>query len=166
MVEYARHSRFKIGIAGFSYVELLVSVAIMALLATVAMPLAETTMQRQKETELRLALRQIRQGIDAYRQAVASGKIATVPGDSGYPPSLIELASGVDDMTHPGTRLYFLRRVPRDPFVSDMAISAVDTWGKRSFASSAENPQPGKDVYDVYSLAVGNGLNGLAYRDW
>ncbi|MES2069879.1 MAG: type II secretion system protein [Pseudomonadota bacterium] len=152
--------------AGFSYIELLVSVVILGLLATIAMPLAETTVRRQKETELRRALRDIRQGLDAYKQAVTNGKIATQPNDSGYPPSLIELAAGVDDLSHPGKRLYFLRRVPRDPFATDASLAAIDTWGKRSFASPPSNPREGVDVYDVYSLSTQTGLNGVLYKDW
>ncbi|GGC87202.1 type II secretion system pseudopilin PulG [Undibacterium terreum] len=139
---------------------------ILGLLATVAMPLAETTVRRQKETELRLALREIRQGIDAYKQAVAAGKITTQPSDSGYPPSMIELVSGVDDLSQPGRRLYFLRRVPRDPFASDAIVNAIDTWGKRSYASPPTNPTAGVDLFDVYSLSTQTGLNGVPYKDW
>jgi general secretion pathway protein G len=117
---------------GFSYVELLVSVAILGLLAAMAMPLAETTVRRQKETELKLALRQIRQGLDAYKQAAAAGKIAQNNGDSGYPPSLTELVSGVNDLSNPGKQLYFLRRIPADPFAADATQAAIDTWGKRA----------------------------------
>lgn len=152
--------------AGFSYIELLVSVAILGLLAGVALPLAETTVKRQKETELRIALREIRQGLDAYKQAAAAGKIAMAPGDSGYPPSLTELAAGVDDVSRPGKRLYFLRRVPADPFTAGRALAAVDTWGKRSYATPPDSPAQGADVFDVYSLSSQTGLNGVPYREW
>jgi len=152
--------------AGFSYVELLVSVAILGLLATVAMPLAETTVKRQKEAELRIALREIRSGLDAYKQAAAAGKISTSIGDSGYPPTLIELSAGVDDISHPGHRLYFLRRIPADPFASDKALAAVDTWGKRGYATPPENPSEGDDVFDVYSRSTQVGLNGIPYKEW
>jgi general secretion pathway protein G len=156
----------KFHIAGFSYVELLVSVAIMSLLALAAMPLAETTVRRQKEAALRVALRDIRNGIDAYKQAVVDQKIATTTGASGYPPSLTELAAGVPEKDHPEKRLYFMRRVPRDPFAPDSIASAVDTWGKRSYGSSQEAPLAGDDVFDVYSLSSGTGLNGIPYKDW
>lgn len=152
--------------AGFSFVELLASIAILGLLATVALPLAETTVRRQKEHDLRIALRDLRQGIDAYKAAVASGKVAVLPEHSGYPPSLLELVSGVDDVTHAGAKLYFLRKLPRDPFFTDMSVAAVDTWGKRSFDSPPDNPRAGSDVFDVYSLSSQNGLNGVPYKQW
>lgn len=152
--------------AGFTFLELLASMAIMGLLATAAIPLAETTARRHKEHELRQALREIRQGIDAYKEAAAAGKIAVLPGKSGYPPSLFELAAGVNNATHPGTRLYFLRRVPRDPFFADVSVPAVNTWGLRSFDSPPDHPHAGDDLFDVYSLSTRTGLNGVPYNQW
>jgi general secretion pathway protein G len=152
---------------GFSLTELLVSVAIMGVLASVAMPLAETGMRRQKEIQLRSALKEIRNGIDAYRLASANGRIAVQTGQSGYPPSLGELAGGVVDAANPnGPHLYFLRRIPRDPFHSDKVISAADTWGKRSFSSPPDEPHEGDDVFDVYSLSSSTGVNGVPYAEW
>ena len=152
--------------AGFSFLELLASIAIMGLLASVAMPLAETTVRRQREHDLRQALREIRQGIDAYKQASTAGKIVVLPEQSGYPPSLIELVSGVNDISHPGSRLYFLRRVPRDPFATDLSVTAIDSWGKRSYDSPPDRPLEGNDVFDVYSLSTQAGLNGVPYAQW
>ncbi|HYD78903.1 MAG TPA: type II secretion system protein [Paucimonas sp.] len=153
--------------AGFSLIELLVSAAILGLLATVAMPLAEVTVRRQKEHDLRLALRDIRQAIDAYKAAAASGKIALATGESGYPPTLTDLVAGVKNASDPeGPKLYFLRRVPRDPFNADAKVAAVDSWGLRSFASPADKPAEGDDVYDVYSLSPETGLNGVPYSEW
>jgi general secretion pathway protein G len=151
---------------GFSFLELLASMAIMGLLATVAIPLAENTVRRQREHDLRQALREIRQGIDAYKEATLAGKIAILPGQSGYPPSLIELAAGVDDALHPGVRLYFLRRVPRDPFFADSTTPAIGTWGLRSFSSPPDRPLAGADLFDVYSLSTESGLNGVPYSQW
>lgn len=151
---------------GFSFIELVATVAIMGLLASIALPLAETTVRRQKETELRTHLREIRVAIDAYKTAVAAGKIAVQLQDSGYPPSLIDLTVGVDDLTRPGNKLYFLRRIPRDPFNPDATIPAVDSWGLRSFDSPPTNPRPGVDVFDVYSLSQQPGLNGVPYNEW
>ena len=145
---------------GFTLIELLITVAIVALLASVALPLAETTVQRGKEQDLRQALREIREAIDAYKRAVDEGRIQRTIDASGYPPSLEALAEGVDDQTSPDERkLYFLRRVPRDP------VSGED-WGLRSYASPPDDPQPGKDVFDVYSMSPGTGLNGVPYREW
>lgn len=151
---------------GFSFVELLATVAILGLLATVAMPLAETTMRRQKEHDLRTALREIRQGLDAYKAAVAAGKIAVLPKQSGYPPSLTELVAGVDDISRPGSKLFFLRRIPRDPFFADNSVPAIDTWGKRSYDSPPDNPRVGDDVFDVHSLSEQTGMNGVPYKQW
>jgi general secretion pathway protein G len=152
---------------GFTLIELVVTVAIVGILATVAMPMIELSAKRQKETELRSALREIRGGIDAYRQAVDEGKVEKKVDESGYPHRLEELVQGVEKLKEPGKgRLYFLRRLPRDPFSSDSALSAAQTWGKRSYASPPDAPAEGADVYDVYSLASGVGLNGVPYREW
>ncbi len=152
---------------GFSYVELLVSAAILAVLASVAMPLAETTMKRQKEHDLMVALRDIRQGIDSYKKAAADNRIELLPGQSGYPPTLIDLVAGVRDKNNPdGAMLYFLRRLPRDPFYPDQAVAAIDSWGKRSFASPSDAPTEGDDVFDVYSQSTQIGVNGVPYNEW
>lgn len=154
-------------VSGFSLVELLVSAAILGLLATVAMPMVELTAKREKEHGLRVALRDIRTAIDAYKTAASAGKITLLPGQSGYPPTLSELINGVTDATNPnGPKLYFLRRVPRDPFYSDLKVAAIDTWGKRSYDSPPNAPHAGDDVFDVYSLSTQTGLNGVAYSEW
>ena len=153
--------------AGFSLVELLISVAILGVLASVAMPVVELTQKRQKEAELRAALRDIRRAIDAYKDAADHKRIKVEPESSGYPPSLADLVTGTPDLSSTnGAMIYFLRRVPRDPFNSDPAVPFVDIWGKRSFASPANKPQPGADVYDVYTKSEDVGLNGIAYREW
>lgn len=160
MIERLRH-------AGFSLVELLVSVAIIGVLASVAMPVVELTQKRQKEAELRAALRDIRGAIDAYKDAGAQKRIRVEPDASGYPPTLAVLVEGAPDLSSKnGAMIYFLRRVPRDPFNNDPTVSASDSWGKRSFASPANKPQPGADVYDVFTKSEGVGLNGIAYKEW
>lgn len=153
---------------GFTLIELVVTVAIVALLSTMAFPLAEVLMKRNKEQELRLALREIRTALDTYMQAVEEGRIVHSMGQSGYPESLRVLVEGVPDASSPdrSKKIYFLRRIPRDPLFPDPAQSAEETWGRRSYASPADSPQEGEDVYDVYSLAPGTGLNGIPYRDW
>jgi general secretion pathway protein G len=145
---------------GFTLIELLIVVAIVALLASVAAPLAELTYQRGKEQELRHALREIREAIDAYKRAADDGKIERKADASGYPPSLAALVEGVEEKSSPEkTKIYFLRRIPKDP------LSGED-WGLRSYASTASDPQPGKDVYDVYSRSDEVGLNKVPYREW
>ncbi len=152
---------------GFTLIELVITLVIVALLSTIAFPVSELAVQRSKEQELRSALRQIRSAIDAYKQAWDTGRIAATIGKSGYPASLEVLVDGVDDVTSPEKRrIYFLRRIPRDPFAMDPTLTATGTWGKRSYASSADDPQEGEDVYDVYTTAQGKDMRGIPYRDW
>jgi general secretion pathway protein G len=153
--------------AGFTLIELVITVAIIGLLASAALPLASMTLQRGKESELRDALRQIRTAVDAYKDAGDQGRIEVQADKSGYPADLKLLYEGVEDITSPQkVKIYFMRRLPRDPFFPDGAAAPEDTWGLRSYASPPEDPQPGDDVFDVYSLSKGKGLNGVPYRDW
>jgi general secretion pathway protein G len=155
------------GSPGFTLIELVVTVAIVGILALTAMPMLEMTSKRQKESELRAALRDIRSGIDAYRRAVEEGKVEKRVDESGYPRRLDDLAQGVDNIQDPQrVKIYFLRRLPRDPFAAEPALTAAQTWGKRSYASPPDAPTEGADVFDVYSLAAGVGLNGVPYREW
>lgn len=153
---------------GFTLIEVVVTVAIVALLASIALPLAELTVQRGKEQELRVALRQIRDGIDAYKKAVDEGRILKAADESGYPKTLAVLVEGVLDPKDPDKqrKIYFLRRLPRDPMATDPQLDAAETWGLRSYDSEADAPEEGDDVFDVYSRAEGNGLNGIPYRQW
>jgi general secretion pathway protein G len=152
--------------AGFSLIELLAAAAIVGLLASVAVPFVETTVKRQKEQALRTALNDIRAGIDAYKRAVMEERIKVPELASGYPPALTDLVRGVGDEKNAGRPLYFLRRIPRDPFHPDPSAAPIDTWGLRSLASSAEQPVAGEDVFDVYSTSDKTGLNGVPYREW
>ena len=152
---------------GFTLIELLIALSIVAVLSTIALPMTELAVQRNKEQELRSALRSIRNGIDAYRQAVDEGRITKIADSTGYPETLGLLVNGVTDLKNPnGEKIYFMRRIPRDPFFRDAAVPAADTWGKRAYASPPEDPREGNDVYDVYSLASGVGINGIPYREW
>ena len=125
---------------------------------------SERSARRQKEFELHRALRSLRTAIDAYHQAVVDGKIA-VKAEDGYPESLLVLVDGVANATVKDRKVYFLRSVPRDPF-ADPATPAAQTWGLRSYESPADAPRAGRDVFDVYSLAPGNALDGQPYRAW
>jgi general secretion pathway protein G len=152
---------------GFTLIEMVITLAIVALLAVSATPLAELVAKREKEAELRAALREIRTAIDAYKEAAQTGHIKRELGDSGFPPNLAALYEGVDDIAgEKKVKLYFIRRIPRDPFFPDGAAPAEQTWGQRSYQSPPEQPQPGDDVFDVYSLSQDKGLNGVPYRDW
>jgi general secretion pathway protein G len=152
--------------AGFSLIEVMITVAIIGILASIAAPLTETVVQRSKEQELKTALMTIRNAIDAYKEAVDAGRIQRSAGDSGYPPNLAALVDGVTDARNPsGAKIYFLRRIPRDP-LADRRLPAVQTWGLRSYDSPPDAPRSGKDVFDVYSLDTGQALDGTFYRDW
>jgi general secretion pathway protein G len=152
---------------GFTLIELVMTIAIIGLLTGAAMPLVQLTAQRAKENELHDSLRVLRTAIDAYKFAADRGRIRRELNDSGYPPTLQVLVDGVEDMTsEKKAMLYFLRHVPRDPFFPDPAVAAADTWGLRSYQSPPSDPQPGADVFDVYSLAASKGLNGIPYREW
>lgn len=154
-------------VRGFTLIELIITVSIVGIMALTAMPMLEMTTKRQKEAELRSALREIRSGIDAYRRATDEGKLEKKVDETGYPRHLEDLYMGVENVLDPEkNKLYFLRRLPRDPFAADSAVSAAQTWGKRSYASPPDAPQEGKDIFDVYSLATGVGLNGIPYREW
>jgi len=152
---------------GFTLLELLITVAIISLVATVALPLAELTVQRGKELELKRSLRQIRDGIDAYKRAADEGRIERKSGGSGYPPTLKALVEGVTDARSPqDAKMVFLRRIPRDPFHRDSATPAEQTWGLRSHASPGDYPRAGEDVFDVYSTSRTLGLNGVPIKEW
>ena len=152
---------------GFTLIELVVTVALVGILAMVAVPLGTLSVQRLREGELRSSLRQIREALDAYKRASDSGRIARRADGSGYPQTLEELEAGVVDTKNPNkANIYFLRRLPRDPFFADANVPASATWGKRSYASAPDMPMEGEDVFDVYSRSERIGLNGIPLRDW
>ncbi|MBL8470181.1 MAG: type II secretion system protein [Rhodocyclaceae bacterium] len=152
---------------GFTLIEIAVVLAIVAILASMALPLANLANTRAKEEDLRRALREIRSAIDAYKRAYDDGRMLARVGASGYPPDLEVLVNGVEDVKSPSRRrIYFLRRLPRDPFYPDNSRQAAETWGKRAYASPPDDPSDGEDVYDVYSLSPRRGINGVPYRQW
>lgn len=152
---------------GFTLIEVLITAAIVASLAALAMPLAELASRRSNETDLRRALMQIRDALDAYKRASDEGRILRSPDQSGYPTRLALLIEGIPDAKSPtGAKIHFLRRIPRDPLHPDKALPPELTWGVRSYESPHDAPEPGKDVFDVYSLSPRTGLNGIPYKDW
>jgi general secretion pathway protein G len=151
--------------SGFTFVELLVVTALVGILAMVIMPLAKVAMQRQREIELRRALRELRTAIDHYKDAADQGKIPATSiraGSEGYPPDLETLVVGVrsgEGATE--KRLKFLRRIPSDP------ITRSKEWGLRAYEDRPDSKSwGGQDVYDVYSKSDGVALDGTKYSDW
>jgi general secretion pathway protein G len=135
------------------------------ILASAAMPLTRVTIQRTKEAELRRTLREMRTAIDKFKDAVDTGLISNLDvkaGSEGYPPDLETLVEGVtvaNDAS--GRKLKFLRRVPIDPLTGEAE------WGLRAYQDRPDSTSwGGQNVFDVYSLAEGTGLDGTKYRDW
>ena len=157
-------------LTGFTLIELIVTVTIVAILASVAMPMLKMTIQRGKESELRANLRQIREAIDAYKKASDEGKIKKNIEESGYPPNLEILVDGaVNEKDIKKNKLKFLRRIPLDPMSPVTSINSNElpnNWGLRSYASEVESPQPGDDVFDVYSQSQQLGIDGVPYAQW
>lgn len=150
---------------GFTLVELVVAVALIGILASAIVPVVKMSAQKQREEELRRALREIRMAIDAYKRASDDGVVQRMADESGYPPSLGILVDGVRNIKDPkGRKVFFLRRIPDDPFRAGMYDSRK--WGLRSYESDAAAPKEGRDVYDVYSLSAAVGSNGRPYREW
>jgi general secretion pathway protein G len=148
-------------VKGFTLIEMVIAAGIVALLATVALPLAELTVQRNREADLRRSLRELRVAIDSYKRAWDEGRIERKVDKSGYPPTLAVLIEGVKDAKSPkDEKIFFLRRLPRDPLTSSAE------WGLRSYTSSADQPQSGEDVYDIFTRSSAVGLNGVPYKQW
>ena len=145
---------------GFTLAELVMVVALIALLSTMVLPVAKFTVKRQKEAELRLALRLMRNAIDEYKRLSDQGLIPITLGGEGYPEELEILVEGVE-LVGQETKRRFLRRVPRDPMTGEQE------WGLRSYQDDHDATSwGGENVYDVYSLSDGTAIDGTKYKDW
>ena len=150
---------------GFTFIELLIVTSILIILASAVMPLAKVTMQRQKEMELRRYLREMRTGIDKFKDAVDNGLIGSIDvkaGSEGYPEDLDTLVEGVSVANDAsGRKLKFLRRIPIDP------MTGSTDWGLRSYQDKPDSTSwGGQNVFDVYTKSTGTALDGTKYRDW
>ena len=146
--------------AGYTLAELVMVAAMIALLSSIVRPVAKFTVKRRKEAELRLALRQMRTAIDEYKKLSDSGMIPVKLGGEGYPESLEILVEGVD-LVGQERKQRFLRRIPVDPMTGEAE------WGMRSYQDEPDSTNfGGQNVYDVYSLSEGTGLDGTEYKDW
>lgn len=152
----------KNSILGLTYIELLISVSILAILGLGALPLAQISIQRKKEIELRRTLREIRDAIDRYNDLIREEKIAQVYIDQeGYPPDLETLVEGVYEQGSVVKKYRFLRRIPVDPMTGEAE------WGLRSYQDEPDSTSwGGQNVYDVYSLSNKEALDGTYYKDW
>ncbi len=146
---------------GFTLVELIATMTILLLLTSVALPVARTQVQRERELELHRRLRRIRNAIDRYKDFADRGMIATQPDTFGYPPDLQTLVDGVPLKGSSTVRYKFLRRIPVDPMTGNK------DWGLRSMQDDPDSQSwGGQDVFDVYSQSQGTALDGTKYSDW
>ena len=152
------------GERGFTFIEMIVVTTILLVLASTVMPLAQVTMQPQREAELHRALREMRTALDKFKDAVDQGLIPSTelePANEGYPPDLETLVDGVSVANDAsGRKLKFLRRIPVDPMTRD-------EWGLRSYQDDPDSKSWGRqNVFDVYTKSEGTALDGTKYRDW
>ena len=150
---------------GFTFLEVVIVTAILMILASTIMPMAQVTAQRQREVELRRSLREMRTAIDKFKDAVDQGLIPTTelePGNEGYPPDLETLVNGVSAANDAsGRKLKFLRKIPLDPMTNSTE------WGKRAYQDRPDSQTwGGKNVFDVYTTYQGTALDGTKYKDW
>ena len=145
---------------GFTLAEIVMVAGLLAILATMVLPVAKFTVKRRKEAELRLALRQMRTAIDEYKRLSDQGMIPIELGTEGYPPDLETLVEGVD-LVGQEVKRKFLRRIPVDPMTKEAE------WGMRSYQDDADSTSwGGENLWDVYSLSDGTAIDGSKYKDW
>jgi len=148
------------GERGFTLAELVMVAALLTIMAGMVLPVAKYTVKRRKETELRLALRRMRNAIDEYKRLSDQGMIEVKLGTEGYPPDLEILVEGVSVVGQPVKRK-FLRRIPLDP------MTKTTEWGLRSYQDEADSDSwGGENVYDVYTTSEGTAIDGTKYKDW
>jgi general secretion pathway protein G len=146
---------------GFTLTELVIACAVLAILAGITLPSVKYTRKRIQETDLHAALRQMRSAIDEYKRYSDAGLIQVELGSDGYPPELESLIEGVDVIGQIDKKIRFLRRIPIDPMTGEAE------WGLRSYQDEPDSTSwGGENVFDVYSLSEGRGLDGVPYSQW
>lgn len=144
--------------SGMTLIELIVAIAIMAILATGVLPISRNIVKREREKELRAALWQMRDAIDRYKNDADLGRFQVKLDSNGYPPDLDELVKGVDIA---GKKIKYLRRIPMDP------MTHSKEWGLRSMQDDPDSDSwGGQAVFDVYTKSEGTALDGTKYKDW
>ena len=162
----AGSGRGRVGVRerGMTFVEVMATATILAILASAILPLARATHKREREIELRRTLREIRTAIDRYKLAVDQGQIGGTDvklGSEGYPPELETLVKGVNRVGALDRKLKFLRRIPVDPMTS------TAEWGLRCYQDDPDSTSwCGENVWDVYSKSTAKGLDGTNYNTW
>lgn len=158
MARFDHHMRHR---SGYTMLELVLVSTLLVTLAAVALPTSKYTVRRAKEVELRSSLREMRNAIDEFKRYSDAGLIAVERGTDGYPRELELLVEGVDLVGQIDKQVRFLRRIPRDPMTGEYE------WGMRSYQDEFDSSSwGGENVFDVYSLSEGVGLNGLPYQEW
>lgn len=152
---------------GFTLIEMMISLALLATLASAAIPIYQRQEQQRNEEELRVALRDIRSAIDRYGQLVEEGIIEKDADMTNWPASLDLLVDGVVNKKSPNKeKIYLLRRIPRDPFCDCDGRKHTETWRVRASTQAPGETTGGKDVWDVSSTSSQPGLNGIPYAQW
>jgi general secretion pathway protein G len=156
-----RRSQARARQAGFTLIELVVTTAILMILASVALPIARVSIQRSKEVDLRRDLLDMRNAIDRYKDLADRNQIRVKAGTDGYPPDLETLVDGVPLAGKPGERIRFLRKIPVDP------MTGKADWGMRCVQDEPDSTSwCGDDVFDVFTQSTGTGLDGTKYSSW
>ena len=156
-------------LTGFTLIEMLITLTLIGIAASVALPFGAMVETRAKEAELRAALRTIRQALDSYKAAADAGAIDKPTGSSGYPPNLEVLVKGVPRSAALGFNaapFVLLRKLPRDPFFADKTVDAAQTWNIRSYGAAPTDFAQGTDVFDVSSRSDRRALDGTLLGDW
>lgn len=160
-MELARHKHRRKSQLGMTLIELIAAFTILAVLSGMAVPLARYKVRRDKERELRAALKEIRHAIDQYKDAATANKFQVKVGTEGFPETLEVLVEGVKTNDAAGTKLKFLRRIPRDP------LTNTYDWGLRAMKDDPKSQSwSGDNVFDIYTKSYERARDGTLYSEW